>query len=41
MTQNMWNVFIMLGGIVAFALVVNIFDWLGRRRERQSRDRAA
>ena len=41
MTQNMWNVFIMLGGITLFAVIVTLLDWLGRRKERQSRNRAA
>jgi hypothetical protein len=41
MTHNMWNVFIMLGGIVLFAAVVTLLDWLGCRKDRQSRNRAA
>jgi hypothetical protein len=35
--SNMTNVFIMLGGI---ARVVLLLDWLGRRKDRQSRNRA-
>ena len=41
MTQNMWNVVIILGGITLFATVVTLLDWLGRRKDRQSRNRAA
>jgi hypothetical protein len=37
----MWNVFILLGGIVLFVTIVGILDIIGRRRQRQSRDRAA
>jgi hypothetical protein len=36
-TQNMWNVFIMLGGILLFVTIIGVLDWLGRRKERQSR----
>ena len=32
--NNMANVFIMLGGIAVFAVVVTLLDWLGRRQER-------
>ena len=39
--NNMTNVFIMLGGIAVFAVVVTLLAWLGRRRDRQSRNRAA
>jgi hypothetical protein len=34
MTQNMWNVFILLGIILLFVTVVGILDLIGRRRER-------
>ena len=40
MTQNMWNVVIILGGITVFA-GITLLDWLGRRKDRQSRNRAA
>ena len=39
--NNMTNVFIMLGGIALFGVVVTLLDWLGRRKDRQSRNRAA
>jgi len=39
--NNMTNVFIMLGGIALFGIVVLFLDWLGRRKDRQSRNRAA
>jgi hypothetical protein len=38
--SNMTNVFIMLGGIALFAYVVLLLDWLGCRKDRQSRNRA-
>ena len=41
MNQNMWNVFIMLGGILLFVSVIGLLDWIGRRKIRQSRGRAA
>ena len=41
MTQNMWNVVIMLGGILMFAALITLLDWLGRRKDRESRNRAA
>ena len=41
MTQNMWNVVIMLGGILMFAAIITLFDFIGRRKHRQSRNRAA
>jgi hypothetical protein len=41
MTQNMWNVVIILGGITMFATVVGLLDWLGQRKDRRSRNRAA
>ena len=41
MTQNMWNVVIILGGITLFAATITLLDWLGRRKDRQSRNRAA
>ncbi len=41
MTQNMWNVVIILGGITLFSAVITALDWIGRRKHRQSRNRAA
>jgi hypothetical protein len=41
MNDNMINVFIMLGGIALFGVVMVLLDWLGRRKDRQSRNRAA
>ncbi len=41
MNQNMWNVFIMLGGIVLFVSAIGLLDWLGRRKDSKSRNRAA
>ena len=41
MTQNMWNVVIILGGITLFAATITLLDWLGRRKDRQERNRAA
>jgi hypothetical protein len=32
--NNVGNVFIMLGGIAVFAVVMTLLDWLGRRQER-------
>ena len=37
----MMNAFGMLGLIIVFALLILLADWWGRRKERQSRDRAA
>jgi hypothetical protein len=37
----MGNVFILLGGIVLFVTIVGILDIIGRRKQRQSRDRVA
>ena len=34
------NVLIMSGGILLFAAVVTLLDWLGQRKDRQSRNRA-
>jgi hypothetical protein len=34
----MTNVFVMLGGIVLFMFIVTMLDWLGRRKERRSRE---
>ena len=39
--NNVANVFIMLGGIALFAVVVTLLDWLARRKDHQSRNRAA
>jgi len=41
MTQNMWNVVILLSGILVFAAVITLLDWLGERKDRRSRNRAA
>jgi len=41
MTQNMWNVIIILGGITVFAGIITLLDWLDRRKDRQSHNRAA
>lgn len=41
MTQNMWNVVIILGGITLFAGILTLLDWLARRKDRQSRHHAA
>ncbi|HEY5618147.1 MAG TPA: hypothetical protein VIK60_09385 [Vicinamibacterales bacterium] len=41
MNQNMWNVFILLGGILLFVSIVGLLDWLGRRKHDQSRNRTA
>jgi hypothetical protein len=41
MTHNMWNAFIMLGGILLFAAIVTLLDWLRECEELQSRNRAA
>ena len=38
---NITNVFIMLGGMALFAVVITLLDWLGRRKNRQARNRAA
>jgi hypothetical protein len=32
---------ILLGGITSFLLVLTLIEWLGRLKERQSRNRAA
>jgi hypothetical protein len=34
--DNMTNVFIMLGGIAAFAVIITILDALGRRQQRRN-----
>lgn len=36
MNQNMWNVFIMLGGILLFVTVIGILDALGRHQQRRN-----
>lgn len=36
MSENMVNVFIMLGGIVLVMWIVALFDWLGERQEKRS-----
>ena len=35
MNQNMWNVFIMLGGILLFVTVIGVLDAIGRRQQRR------
>ena len=35
MNQNMWNVFILLGGILLFVTIIGILDILGRRKQRR------
>jgi hypothetical protein len=35
MTQNMWNVFILLGGILLFVTVIGVLDLVARRRQRR------
>ena len=35
------NALLMLGGIALVVGVVTLLDWLGRRKDRQSRDHAA
>lgn len=35
MTQNMWNVFILLGGILFFVTVIGVMDVIGRRQQRR------
>ena len=40
MDQNMWNVFILLGGIALFVTIIGILDIIARRKQRKSRDRA-
>ena len=37
----MENAFGILAGITLFAVIVALLEWLGRRKDRQSRDRAA
>ena len=37
----MENALLMFGGLVLAAGVFVLLDWLGRRKDRQSRDRAA
>ena len=37
----MENAFGILTGITLFAAIIALLDWLGRRKDRQSRDRAA
>jgi hypothetical protein len=35
----MTNVILMFGGILLFAGIITLLDWLARRKERQSRNR--
>lgn len=37
MNQNMWNVFIMLGGILLFVTIIGVLDAIGRRQRRNAR----
>ena len=37
----MENALLLLGGILGAVWIILILDWLGRRRDRQSRNRAA
>ena len=39
MNQNMWNVFIMLGGILLFVTVIGTLDLIARRRARRDAPR--
>jgi hypothetical protein len=32
---------VLLGGITSFVLILAVIDWLGRRKDRQSGNRAA
>lgn len=35
------NALLLLGGIAVVAGIITLLDWLGRRKDRQSRNRAA
>jgi hypothetical protein len=35
----MTNVLVMFGGILLFAAIITLLDWLARRKERQSEHR--
>ena len=37
----MTNVILMFGGILLFAGIITLLDWLARRKERQSENRPA
>ena len=37
----MENALLMLGGIAVVVAIVVLLDWLGRRKDRESRNRAA
>ena len=37
----MAGIYVMLFGIVTFVGIITLLDWLGRRKDRQSRNRAA
>jgi hypothetical protein len=39
MDQNMWNVFIMLGGILLFVTIIGVLDLITRRRDRRDAHR--
>jgi hypothetical protein len=34
---NETNIYIMMGGMALFAVVVALIDWIGRRQERNSK----
>ena len=40
-SKHMVNALILLWGFAAVAAVIVLLDWLGRRKDRQSRNRAA
>ena len=35
------NALLLLGGIAVVAGIITLLDWIGRRKDRQSRDHAA
>ena len=35
------NALLLLGGIAVVAGIITLLDWIGRRKDRQSRNRAA
>jgi hypothetical protein len=36
MDESMRNVVLMFGGILLFGFIIALYDWLARRKERQS-----
>lgn len=40
MSEYLWA-YIMIAGVVLVVWIVTVLDWLGRRKDRQARDRAA